>query len=82
MVSTLDKPLFRVIALDRGRSDRSEFGATGRAGYGVRFRGRADALVPGGGTVDAHGEIVVGLARLEGTGIIIRGHVPITAHLC
>jgi len=81
MVNTLDKPLFRVIALNRGRSDRSEFGATGRAGYGVRIRGRADALVPGGCTVDAHGEVVVGLARFEGTSIIIRGHVPVTAHL-
>lgn len=82
MVNTLDKSLFRVVALDRGRSDRSEFGATGRAGYGVRTGGGADALVPGGGTVDAHGEVVISFARFKGTSIVIRRHVPEAAHLC
>jgi len=36
--------------------------------------------LPGGGTINAHGKIVVAFARFEFARIVVGGHVPVAAH--
>jgi len=47
----------------------------------VSTRGRRGSLMPGGSTVNAHWEIVVGFARFERARIVVSGHVPEASHL-
>jgi len=81
VMNALDQPVLRVITFDGAGSDRRERGAAGRFSDGVRGWCGFGSLVPGGGTVYAHGEVVIRFAGFEFTGCVVGGHVPLAAHL-
>jgi hypothetical protein len=68
------------VALCWRGGDAGEGGAAARRSDGVRGGRRRRALVPGGGAIDTHREVVVALARLEHAGVVVGGHVPEAAH--
>lgn len=46
----------------------------------MRRRGRGYSLVPSGGAIDTHREVVISLAGFEDTGVVVCGHVPEATH--
>jgi len=69
-----------VVALDHTGGDGRDRAAVGGLGSGVRSGRGLDALVPGGSSVNTHGQVIVAVAGLELAGVVVGGHVPGAAH--
>ncbi len=67
-------------SLRRRDGDSGDRMAATRRRRRVRRWRRVDALVPGRGSIDAHGKIIVTKARLEDAWIVVGRHVPVAAH--